>query len=264
MNIAERGVRRFDEFQQHHQPLTFLYAVIKKNSDDRGGALAALITYNAFLTIVSVTLLVAQLGESVLAVGLGLLGFLWGSRGFTGAVQYAIAEIWNIPDKNRPGFLPRFYRGVGFIVALALGVGTTTAVVSIASLAPGDISTRFLIPLGTIAINSGLFLAAFRVLTPTVGTRQLMPGAIIAGVGWSVLQVVGALIVDHQTRGASAENSTYLAALGALSWVYMATTLAIYAAEVNVVLARKLWPRSIVTPPATTADKRAETLQKAS
>jgi hypothetical protein len=41
-----------------------------------------------------------------------------------------------------------------------------------------------------------------------------------------------------------------------VSWLSLAAALTIYAAEVNVVRARHLWPRSIVQPPMTEADRR--------
>jgi hypothetical protein len=44
--------------------------------------------------------------------------------------------------------------------------------------------------------------------------------------------------------------------MGLLSWLYLGAELTVYAAEVNVVLARRLWPRSIVQPPLTEPDKR--------
>jgi hypothetical protein len=37
--------------------------------------------------------------------------------------------------------------------------------------------------------------------------------------------------------------------LGLLSWIFLGTRVAFYAAETNVVLARRLWPRSLVQPP---------------
>jgi hypothetical protein len=45
--------------------------------------------------------------------------------------------------------------------------------------------------------------------------------------------------------------------LGLFAWVYLITELTVYAAELNVVLARRLWPRSMVQPPLTDADRRA-------
>ena len=45
--------------------------------------------------------------------------------------------------------------------------------------------------------------------------------------------------------------------LGLLSWLYLAAQITLYSAEVNVVLARRLWPRSLIQPPLTEHDKRA-------
>ena len=42
------------------------------------------------------------------------------------------------------------------------------------------------------AFNAGMYLGAFRALTPKgVPTRQLLPGAITGGICWTVLQVLG-------------------------------------------------------------------------
>ena len=44
--------------------------------------------------------------------------------------------------------------------------------------------------------------------------------------------------------------------LGLLAWLYLVVNLTMYAAEANVVLARRLWPRGMVQPPLTSADQR--------
>jgi uncharacterized BrkB/YihY/UPF0761 family membrane protein len=41
-----------------------------------------------------------------------------------------------------------------------------------------------------------------------------------------------------------------------LSWLYLSAQLLLYAAEINVVLARRLWPRSLLQPPLTEPDRR--------
>ena len=41
-----------------------------------------------------------------------------------------------------------------------------------------------------------------------------------------------------------------------MGWLLLVSQLTVYAAEVNVVRARRLWPRSIVQPPLTAADER--------
>jgi uncharacterized BrkB/YihY/UPF0761 family membrane protein len=45
--------------------------------------------------------------------------------------------------------------------------------------------------------------------------------------------------------------------LGLYAWVYLMTEVTVYAAELNVVLANHLWPRSMVQPPLTDADRRS-------
>jgi uncharacterized BrkB/YihY/UPF0761 family membrane protein len=44
-----------------------------------------------------------------------------------------------------------------------------------------------------------------------------------------------------------------------LVWLHLGAQMTLYAAEVNVVVARNLWPRSLLGPPAAPADE--ETLR---
>ena len=264
MNTAERAVRRVDAFQQLHPQLAFVYGVIKKFGDDRGGSLAALLTYSAFLAMFPFSYLLTTVigerewpGTNPAAVGVGLFGLVWGTIGFGQTAQYAMAQVWNLPNETRPGFFPRLLRGLGFVLTVAVGFGLTTFVTSVASLAPGSVSTRLAIPLGTLLINTGIFVAAFRILTPQIASRELLPGSIVAAIGWSVLQVGGALLVGHQLRHASQVYGYFASTVGLLSFLYIGAQLIVYAAEINVVKARRLWPRSIVQPPLTPADRRA-------
>jgi hypothetical protein len=46
-----------------------------------------------------------------------------------------------------------------------------------------------------------------------------------------------------------------------LTWIYLGVQVTAYAAEVNVVLTRRLWPRTIVQPPLAEADRASMALQ---
>jgi hypothetical protein len=46
-----------------------------------------------------------------------------------------------------------------------------------------------------------------------------------------------------------------------VAWIYLAVQVTVYAAEVNVVLTRHLWPRTIVQPPLAEADRASMALQ---
>jgi hypothetical protein len=79
---------------------------------------------------------------------------------------------------------------------------------------------------------------------------------VLAGLIWQGLLALGSYLVAHFLRHASDVYGFFGVVMGLLSWLYLGAELTVYAAEVNVVLARRLWPRSIVQPPLTAPDKR--------
>jgi hypothetical protein len=85
--------------------------------------------------------------------------------------------------------------------------------------------------------------------------RDLRIGAAIAAVCWTVLQLVGGYVVSHQLHRASELYGTFGIVLGLLAWLFLQAEVTLYAAEADVVLARRLWPRSVL--PAT-ADQPAK------
>ena len=295
MHPVERVVRRTDRFQQANQPLAFLFAVVKKFGDDRAGALAALLAYYGFLAIFPLLLLLttilgfamgssADLEESVLnsalrdfpvvgeqlrqaihplegnglALAIGLLGLFWGSLGVTQAGQLAMAEVWNVPGVDRPPFVGRMLRGVGLLGVLGLGVMVTTVTTSLSVFGGGGRLAGTAGTVLSVGLNIGQFVLAFRVLTVrSVRMRDLVPGAVFAGLAWSVLQVVGAYLVTNQLRHAGQVYGFFAGVIGLLFWLSLAAQVTLYAAEANVVWARRLWPRSLVQPPLTEADKQA-------
>jgi hypothetical protein len=93
-----------------------------------------------------------------------------------------------------------------------------------------------------------------------VPTRRLLPGAITGGICWTVLQVLGTWLVHHFLHSDSLYG-VFGTVLGLLAWIYLAVQVTVYCAEINVVLSRRLWPRSIVQPPLTEADRASMALQ---
>ena len=69
MNVVERLVRKADKAQQGVRPLAFVVGVCKKFGDDRGGSLAALLTFYGFLSLFPLLLLLVT-----------ILGFFGGSE----------------------------------------------------------------------------------------------------------------------------------------------------------------------------------------
>jgi YihY family inner membrane protein len=294
MNPIERGVRAVDHYQQRHTPLAVVVAVVRKFGDDRGGTLAASLAYSGFVALFPLLLLItALLGfvlgrsqeaeEAVLrsplvdfpivgdqlvrslrplrgngiALAVGLGGLVWGGFGVTQAAQHAMAEIWNVPGVRRPNFVTRMARGAAVLGVGGAGLVASSALASVPTFTGEFTVGRLAAAGGSMALNIVLFLAAFRMTTVRrIPTRQLVPGAIIGGIVWSLLQALGGYLVGHQLRHASEVYGFFATVLGLMSWVYLGARVVLYAAEINVVLARRVWPRSIVQPPLTEADKQ--------
>ena len=83
----------------------------------------------------------------------------------------------------------------------------------------------------------------------------MVPGAIVGAVGWTLLQYLGGVLVEHSLRNTSKEYGAFALVLGLIGFLYLAAQVTLYASEINVVRARHLWPRGLVQPPLTTADK---------
>ncbi len=113
----------------------------------------------------------------------------------------------------------------------------------------------------SLLLNIGLFWLGFRIATSAeVATRDLRLSAILAAIGWQVLQLIGGYLVGHQLKTHSVYG-VFGVVLGLLAWFYLQAQLTLYAAELNVVRVRKLWPRSFAPPPLIQADLDAYQLQ---
>jgi YihY family inner membrane protein len=194
-----------------------------------------------------------------LVIGLGFA--LYGSLGLSQAAQRAMAQIWNVPGVVRPALLPRLIRSVTFLLVLLGDVLISTGLGSLSSLGAHVGLLRnpaFQAGLHTLVLvaNIALYWLAFRVLTPAaVSTGELWPGAVLGGASWTVLQGIGVYLVGHNLRHAGQVYGTFAVVLGTLTWIYLGAQVSLYAAEANVVLKSRLWPRSIIQPPLTDADK---------
>ena len=283
-----------DQFQQRWPPLAFPVAVWSKFKDDRAGNLAALIAYYAFaalfpLLLVLVTVLnivlkndpglqhrllnsalghypvigqqlghISPLTQTGLPLVVGLLGTFFGARGVATTIQNALNTVWEVPFARRPGFPWALLRSFGLMVVIGLGlIGTTILSGAAGRVLPGAGATVAAVAVALV-LNVGVFWLSFRLGTAKeIGWRQLRLGAVIAGVIWQILQYVGTYFVSHQLAHASPVYGTFAVVIGLLAWLYLEAELTLYAVEINVVLAFRLWPRSIAPPPYTEQDRQA-------
>jgi membrane protein len=293
MNLGDR-LHALDRRQQQSR-LAFLAAVVKKFSDDQAGQLAALIAYYGFvslfpLLLVLVTVLgfvlqgdpdeqkrildgalgqfplvsdqlkLHSLSGSNAALVVGIVGSLLAGIGITGATQNAFNHIWNVPFKHRPNFLYARLRGLGMLAILGtLSIVSTTVagfVGSSSHAAPAVIAGIVV----ALVLNMALFMTAFKLLTAVeISWRDLLPGVIVAAVSWQLLQHLGGFYIDHELKRTGPLYGVFALVLGLLAWLYIGAQLTIFAAEINVVKVRHLWPRSFFSNPLLDADRRALT-----
>jgi len=183
---------------------------------------------------------------------IGVILLLVGSRGVAGAMQNALCEVWGIKKEDRPGFPMSQLWAFALVFTVGTGFVVTTFLSGVAG-GVGNLINSAVAYIGTVAVslilNVGMFWLTFKMATAwQVPWRHLRTGAVIAAVCWQVLQSVGGYFIGHQLRRASELYGTFGIVLGLMAWLFLQAEVTLYAAEVDVVLARRLWPRSIRPP----------------
>jgi len=290
------GVARgADRIQRRWPWLGFPFAVVRKFADDQAGNLAALLSYYAFVSVFPLLLVLVtvldlvlrndpelqqrivhsalvefpvigdqlRLGRlhgswSVFAISLAIS--LWGSQGVANAAQNAFNTLWNVPFAQRPGILSTTLRSVGLLIAFGLAVlvtGTLSGAGSSGAFPLGVRAGAFVL---SAVINIGIFILGFRLATARdVATRDLVPGAVLAALIWQALLAFGSILIAHHVRHVQSLYGVFGVVLGLLGWLHLQAVITLYAVELDVVRARRLWPRSGLQPPLTKGDRRAYT-----
>ncbi|HEX3391638.1 MAG TPA: YihY/virulence factor BrkB family protein [Solirubrobacteraceae bacterium] len=280
--VHER-LRAFDRYQARSPRLGFVVAVLKRFDDDQGSQMGALIAYYGFfslfpLLLVFVTVLgfvlegnpsaqesivhstlsqfpiigtqlqsnVHSLEGSFLALAIGLVGALLAGLGITGATQSAFNNVWQIPRRRQLGFLAWRLRGLGLLAVFGVLSVISTVAAGYVTAQTAGVAAVLVGVLGALVANLLLFFVVFRMLTTEeVDTRDLIPGVILAAVLWQLLAHIGGIYVENVVRHAKETSGLFAFVLGLLTWLYLGGQVTVLAAEVNVVRARRLWPRSL-------------------
>ncbi|MGD0595352.1 MAG: YihY/virulence factor BrkB family protein [Acidimicrobiales bacterium] len=293
MKLLRRVLGAVDRWQRRTPVVAPAFAVQKKFNDDRLGQFVVALGWYGFVSIYPLLLVVttvlgfigaASLGGTIVStlhefpvvgsnfnpaqpshdlhgstIGLviGLLGLLYGTRGVMLSAQRAMAQPWNLHRGDRPGWLPRLTRSLLGLLIIGGSFVVNAAVAAIATGHGQSWLLRILVIAGMLALNSALFFASFRTLTPSaVATRLLLPGAVLGAIGFTLLITVGSGLIQHQVRHSSATYGQFGVVIGLVGFLFLLAKISLYGAELNSVLARHLWPRSLVSGNPTTADSQ--------
>jgi YihY family inner membrane protein len=279
---------RLDAFQRRHRWAGFPVAVVYKYADDQGGYLAALITYYGFLSVFPLLLVASSalgvvlqgndelrleiLGSALrqfpvigdqladpqslrgsgLALVVAFLGAVYGALGVAQATQNAMNVAWAVPRNRRPNPVLSRVRSLVLLATAGVAVLATTVLsaagAALGSDALGDALTVGAVVL-SVVVNAFVFTLVLGLSTTYPLTlREAVPGGVTAAVVWQLLQTVGAAYVGHVVRDAGAVNGVFAIVLGLIAWIYVAATVLVLSAELNVVRVKRLWPRALMTP----------------
>jgi membrane protein len=173
------------------------------------------------------------------------------------AGQNAMNQIWAVPRHKRPNPFRGRLRGLRLLLLLGGGVLVTTGLSALTSgaqdmshgLAGLGTGIKTLSLIASIVVNLVIFVLAFRVLTAEdVSVRDVIVGAALAAFLWQALQTIGTYVLLHKLKHATELYGTFGLVLGTIAWIYIEALIVVFCAELNVVLRRRLWPRSLLTP----------------
>ena len=283
-----------DRAQRSHRAAALAYGVAKKFGDDSLNQFVIGLGWYGFVCIYPLLLVVitifgyigvASLGHHLVstlhqfpvvgqefnpesrsnnlhgsAVGLviGLIGMLYGAQGVTQTAQQAMMRVWNIPQLDAPGFASRLSRsltglltiGGAFVLQCCHGhpshklwVGLSGTYSGIARHAGGEwrlISPRIPPP----HASSPLPLRTYSLVPslPAPGSRSLI--------------TLGAGLVQHQVKHSSEVYGQFGIVIGLVGFLFLLAKISLYSAELNPVLARRLWPRAVQNSNPTVADNQ--------
>ncbi|MEO5853213.1 MAG: YihY/virulence factor BrkB family protein [Nocardioides sp.] len=208
---------------------------------------------------------------STTAVVVGSLAAIYGALGLGQSIQNVMNTAWAVPRNSRPN--PLLMRLKSLLLLSVAGLAVL--VVSVASALGSNteifgprINTglRWLILLGTVALVGAGLTLLFRLAAARRQTwTRAAPGAFFVAVFWQVLQYVGTLYATRVLGETNGMNQTFGLVLGLVGLIFVAAVIGVLGIELNVVLARRLWPRALLTPftdavDLTEADRRAYAL----
>jgi membrane protein len=164
----------------------------------------------------------------------GFLGLTWSALKLFRGLDQAFDEVYL--DDVETSLLEQVRDGIVVVVGIALAIGLVVAVGIALSVLPLEIP--FINVLGSlllIAVLGLAFLPIYYVLPPVdVSIREVLPGAVVAAVGWVLLQIGFRLYAANASRYGA--YGMIGAILMFVTWLYFASIVVLLGGAVNAVL----------------------------
>jgi membrane protein len=191
---------------------------------------------------------------SAWAVVVGAAASTYGAVGLGQAAQNAVSAVWAIPRNSRLNPVVSRLRSLVWLVLAGLALVFIAVLSSVTSHveilgSDGSAGLKWLVVAATVVVDAAVLALMMRLSTPQKERLpQVLPGAVLIAVLWQVLQLVGGVYVDHVIANAGDMNGVFAVVLGLVALLYIASVMAMLGLETNVVLAKHLYPRALLTP----------------
>lgn len=178
------------------------------------------------------------LNGSIVAIVIGLLGATWGATRAFSALQDALDDIWEVAPEDRPNPVVRRVHSLIGLLVIGGGQLATVAIATIAGITAIPDVAQVLIALGGAAVNVIMVGSMLRYLTAADATWPMVwRGAVLAGIAYTALQLVGTAVVARLLAGAQGVYGAFASVLAITGWLSIHAFISLYAAEVNAVVA---------------------------
>ncbi len=191
---------------------------------------------------------------STTTVIVGALAALYGALGLGQSIQNVLNTVWAVPRNSRPNpFLMRV-RSLLLLTTAGLAVlalSIFSAIFSNTEMLGARLEglLRWLLLLGTVVLVAGGLSLLFALASAQVHRwHRAIPGAVVVAVLWQALQYGGTVYATRVLGETTSMNQTFGLVLGLVGLIFLAAIIGVLGLEVNVVLARRLWPRALLTP----------------
>ncbi len=175
-----------------------------------------------------------ELKGNLLVLIFGLVAALWaGMRAFN-VLQSALDDVAEVPMNGRRSFLRTRARSLLGILVVGGAQIATAVLSSLVAVSGVRVLHKVLLIAGTVLLNTAVIAAAYRWLCVRKFTwREVMPGAIAAGIAFAALQIAGTVVVGRAIANASSVYGTFASVIALLTWLSLHALIALMGAELN-------------------------------
>lgn len=166
------------------------------------------------------------------ASAVGLVVLIWGTLKVFRGLDIAFSEIYETTEQN--SFVDKLIDGlvvfVAIVVAVFATVGVTAAFVRFEDVLP------FVGVLTSLVLVCGLVVAFlpmyYRFPDANLGWREIVPGAVVAAVGWAAFQALFRVYLQFSGEGS---GGFFGGVVIVVTWLYFSSIILLFGAVINAV-----------------------------